>query len=97
MIQHTRSSIEPKKGVNIHHPSQWITLIENTSRKNSYRVIPMGLKDFFDFQTDLGGVYTPLIKDSTPSVETKKRTKFLLLKARHIKCVPTISIIFQSA
>ena len=38
-----------KKGVNIHHTSQWITLIEKASRKNLYKVIPMGLKDFFDF------------------------------------------------
>lgn len=78
-----------KKGVNIHHTSQWITLIEKASRKNPYKVIPMGLKDFFDFQTDLGGVYTQLIKDSTPSVETKIKTKVHWLKVRQIKCAPT--------
>ena len=49
----------------------------------------MDLKDFFDFQTDLGSAYIPLIKDSTQSVETNKRTKVHWLKARHIKCVPT--------
>lgn len=51
----------------------------------------MGLKDFFDFQTDLGGVYTQLIKDSTPSVETKIKTKVHWLKVRQVKCAPSTS------
>ena len=52
----------------------------------------MGLKDFFDFKTDLierRGVYTQLIKDSTPSVETKIKTKVHWLKVRQVKCAPT--------
>lgn len=78
-----------KSGVNIHHPSQWNTLIEKASRKNPYKVVPMGLTDFFNFQTDLAGVYNPLLKDSTPCTETNKKTKVHWLKMRHIQSVPS--------
>ena len=42
-----------KKGVNIHHPHQWTTLIETAYRKNPYKVKLMSQKKMFNFKTDL--------------------------------------------
>ena len=61
-----------KKGVNIHHPSQCVTLIETASRNNPYKVKLMTQNEFFNFKTDLGGAFNPLIKDKTLEKAFKK-------------------------
>ena len=65
-----------KMGVNIHHPSHWVTLIETVSRKNPYRVKLMTQNEFFNFKTDIGGVFDPLIKDKTPGKSSQKILKY---------------------
>ena len=66
-----------KKGVNIHHPRQWTTLIETACRKNPYKVKMMSQNEIFNFKTDLGGVFEPLIKDKkTPSKCGKRILRF---------------------
>ena len=69
-INDTAHSIieKAKSGVNnIQHPHQWITLIETACRKKPYNVFSMSHKEIFNFKTELGGVFYPLISKKTVS------------------------------
>ena len=91
-INHAVHSIieKAKKGVNINHPLQWITLIEKASQKNPFKGTFMSTKDFFNFKTDLADSFLPLIKDSTPLKGKKEVMKVHWLKIREIKCEPAV-------
>ena len=78
-----------KKGVNIHHPHQWITLIETACRKNPYKVNMMSQEDFFNYKTELGGVFHQLIKEKTAD-KTGKKIKISWLKIKHAQFKPSI-------
>ena len=77
-----------KKGVTIHHPSQCITLTETASLKNPYKNKLMTQNEFFNFKTDLGGVFDPLIKDKTPGKSIKKNIKVSWLKIKEVRFDP---------
>ena len=77
-----------KKGVNIHHPSQCITLTETTSIKNPYKNKLMTQNEFYNFKTDLGGVFNPLIKDKTPGKSIQKNIKVSWLKIKEVRFDP---------
>ena len=51
----------------------------------------MERKDFFNFKTDLAGTYQALMKDKTPSKESKKYIKVNWLKIREMKCEPAVN------
>ena len=74
--------------MNIHHASQWVTLIEIPSRKNPYKVKLMTQNEFFNFKTDLGGVFDPLIKDKTPGRSSQKNIKVSWLKIKEVRFDP---------
>ena len=78
-----------KKGVTIHHPHQWTTLIETACRKNPYKVKLMSQNKIFNFKTDLGGVFEPLIKDKTPGKCDKKNVKVSWLKIKEAQFKPS--------
>ena len=59
-----------KKGINIHHPLQWITLIEKASQKNPFKVTSMSAKDFFNLKWSCW-----LIPSSYKGLNTFKRQK----------------------
>lgn len=74
-----------KKGVNIHHPSEWVTLTETACSKNPYKVKLMTQNELFNFETDLGGVFDPLIKDKTPGKSSQKNIKVSWLKIKEVR------------
>ena len=80
-INDTAHSIieKAKSGVNnIHHPHQWITLIETACRKKPYNVFSMSHKEIFNFKTELGGVFYPLI--SKKKTQDKNCTNIIIYK-----------------
>ena len=77
-----------KKGVNIHHPSQWVTLIEAASTKNPQKIKLMTQNEFFNFKTDLGRVFDPLIKDKTRGKSSQKNIKVSSLKVKEVRFDP---------
>ena len=79
-----------KRGVNIHHPLQWITLTEKASWKNPFKVTSMSTKDFFNFKTVVAGSFLPLIKVSTSLKGKKGVMKLHWLKIWEIKCEPAV-------
>ena len=65
------------KRVNIHHPYQWITLIEKASRTNPFNVVPMEMKILFNFKTNLARTYQALMKGKALSKESKNKAQLV--------------------
>ena len=77
-----------KSGVNIHHPHQWITLIESACRKKPYNVFPMCQDEFFNFKTELSGVFYPLISKKTQD-KNGKNVKVSWSKIKQAQFMPS--------
>ena len=78
-----------KNGVNIHHPHQWVTLIETACRKNPYKVYLMSQEEIFNFKTNLAGVFDLLIKNKILDKSGKKTLKVSWLKIKQIQFKPS--------
>ena len=62
-----------KKGVNIHHPWQWVMLIEKSCRSSPYKLTSMEQSDFFNYQTSINGVFDQLISKKTFNPTNQKK------------------------
>ena len=63
-----------KKDVNIHHPWQWVTLIEKSCRSNPYKVTSMEQSDFFNYHTSINGVFDQVISKKTFDPTNQKKS-----------------------